>query len=124
MLERLLELGLVAAGGRQRTDSTRVIAAVRDPEDQSAILAQVRADQNSQDWKAKYAVRAGIEGTVHQAVASAGCRRSRYKSLPKTRLAHIFVAAAINFIRLDAWWSERPLAPTGTSHLARLQLAA
>ena len=30
VLDRLVELGLVAAGGRQRTDATHVVAAVRD----------------------------------------------------------------------------------------------
>lgn len=94
------------------------------PQEQSAILEQVRADQNSQEWKAKYAIRTGVEGTIHQAIASTGCRRTRYRSLPKTRLAHVFTAAAINLIRIDAWWSERPLASTRTSHLARIQLAA
>ncbi|UYQ60940.1 hypothetical protein [Streptomyces peucetius] len=30
MLERLIELGLVSGRGRQRTDSTHILAAVRD----------------------------------------------------------------------------------------------
>ena len=30
VLDRLVELGLVAAGGRQRTDATHLVAAVRD----------------------------------------------------------------------------------------------
>lgn len=43
--------------------------------------------------------RAGVEGTILQAVAT-GARRT---SLAKTHLAHIFMATAINMIRLDAW---------------------
>lgn len=92
------------------------------PKEQDAVLERVRAAQSSDQWKARYHVRAGIEGTIHQAVAVTGMRKTRYKSLPKTRLAHVFTAAAINLIRLDAWWSDTPLAPTRTTHLATLEL--
>jgi integrase len=40
--------------------------------------------------------------------------------LPKTHLAHIITATAINLIRLDAWWTETPPGRTRTSHLATL----
>ncbi|MFJ3221645.1 transposase [Kitasatospora sp. NPDC086801] len=75
-------------------------------------------------WKASYAARSGVEGTIHQAIAATGARRTRYIGLSKTRLAHVFTATAINLIRLDAWWNEKPLARTRTSHLATLVLAA
>ncbi|MFF2937386.1 transposase [Streptomyces mirabilis] len=65
-----------------------------------------------------------IEGTIHQAVTAAGARRTRYAGLGKTALAHILTATAVNLVRLDAWWSGQPLAPTRTSHLAALDLAA
>jgi len=94
------------------------------PQDQDILLERVRAEQDTDEWRARYAARAGVEGTIHQAVATTGARRTRYASLPKTRLAHIFMAAAINLIRLDAWWNGTPLAPTRTSHLAALDLAA
>jgi hypothetical protein len=42
---------------------------------------------NNAEWKQRYATRAGVEGTIHQAVAATGIRRSRYLGLPKTHLA-------------------------------------
>ncbi|MFE6849006.1 transposase [Streptomyces sp. NPDC057686] len=101
--------------GRQRT--------VR-PQEQDAILESVRTEQATDEWKARYAARAGVEGAIRQAVAVTGARRTRYIELPKTRLAHVFTATAINLIRLDAWWNEKPLARTRTSHLGALDLAA
>ncbi len=92
------------------------------PQDQNDQLDQVRSEQSTKEWKQRYAVRAGVEGTIHQAVAATGARRTRYIGLAKTHLAHVFAAAAVNLIRLDAWWNGKPLAPTRTSYLARLDL--
>ena len=41
-----------------------------------------------------------------------------------SRLEHNTAAAAINLIRLDAWWAGKPLDRTRTTHLQRLDLAA
>ncbi|MCA1671395.1 MAG: transposase [Actinobacteria bacterium] len=81
-----------------------------------------RATQDTPDWQARYAVRAGVEGTIRQAVAVTGTRRARYRGLPKTRLEHVFSAVALNLIRLDAYWNGHPLDRTRTSHLTRLEL--
>jgi transposase len=86
-------------------------------------LRQARAEQATTDWQAEYALRAGVEGTIHQVVARAGMRRARYRGLAKTHLEHVFGAVALNLIRLDAWWNGHPLDRTRTSHLARLELA-
>jgi hypothetical protein len=61
---------------------------------------------------------------IAQAAHVAGIRRARYLGLPKTRLEHNTAAAAINLIRLDAWWSGKPLDRTRTTHPQRLDLAA
>ncbi|MEU5307101.1 transposase [Streptomyces noursei] len=94
------------------------------PQEQDAVRERVRAEQSTDEWKDRYAARAGVEGTIHQAIAAAGARRTRYVGLAKTHLAHIFTAAAINLIRLDAWWNDTPLARTRTTRLATLDLAA
>jgi len=65
--------------------------------------------------KARYAVRAGVEGTIRQATHVTGIRRARYLGLPKIQLEHNIAAAAINMIRMDALL-DRPR----SSHLARL----
>ncbi|MFJ9004045.1 transposase [Streptomyces canus] len=59
--------------------------------------------QEDQDWRAKDALRAGVEGSIRQAMAVAGIRRARYRGLGKTRLRHVYSAVALNLIRLDAW---------------------
>jgi hypothetical protein len=81
-------------------------------------------EQTTKAWKERYAARAGIEGTIHQAVAVGGMRRTRYRGLAKTHLSHVLTAAAVNMIRLDAWWTGTPLAQTRTSRLAALALVA
>lgn len=87
-------------------------------------VEHARTEQATNEWKQRYAIRAGVEGAIHQAVAVTGIRRCRYIGLPKTRLAHVFTATALNLIRLDAWWSGKSTDQRSTSHLTRLNLAA
>jgi hypothetical protein len=90
------------------------------PRELHEALAAARAEQATAQWKARYAARAGVEGTMRQATHVTGIRRARYLGLPKTQLEHTIAAAAINMIRLDAYWTGHPLDRTRTSHLARL----
>jgi transposase len=83
-------------------------------------LVAARAEQATAQWKARYAARAGVEGTMRQATHVTGIRRARYLGLPKTQLEHNIAAAAINMIRMDAYWTGHPLDRTRSSHLARL----
>ncbi|MEE1766794.1 transposase, partial [Streptomyces sp. JV185] len=69
-------------------------------------------------------IRAGVEGTVSQAVQACGLRRSRYRGLPKTSLQHQLTGAAVNLIRIDAWLTGTPHARTRTSPLTALRSAA
>ena len=103
-----------AAGRRQLTVHPRQV--------HEAQLA-ARAAQDTRDFQARYALRAGVEGTIRQGVAVTGMRHARYRGLAKTRLEHANAAAALNLIRLHAWWNGHPLDRTRTSHLARLELA-
>ncbi|WP_445081921.1 IS1182 family transposase [Streptomyces ipomoeae] len=93
------------------------------PRELQEVLDHARLQQGDEQWRAKYGTRAGIEGTIHQAVAVTGIRRARYLGLQKTHLEHVFSAAALNLIRLDAWWNGHPLDRTRVSHLARLDLS-
>jgi hypothetical protein len=81
-----------------------------------------RAAQATPEWKRRYNIRAGVEGTIRQATHVTGIRHARYTGLPKTRLEHHAAAAAINLIRLDAWHTGKPLDRTRTTHLQRLHL--
>ncbi|MBB4943801.1 hypothetical protein FHR32_008202 [Streptosporangium album] len=90
------------------------------PQPLQQVLEQRRYDQQTQEWKDRYAVRAGVEGTISQAVRATQIRRTRYHGLPKTALGHVFTATAINLIRLDAWWTGTTRGRTRISHLTRL----
>ncbi|MDQ3153444.1 MAG: IS1182 family transposase [Actinomycetota bacterium] len=81
-----------------------------------------RAAAGTKDFQARYALRAGVEGTIRQGVAITGMRRARYRGLDKTRTEHTYAAVALNLIRLSAWWNGHPLDRTRTSHLACLEL--
>jgi transposase len=103
-----------ARGGRQLT--------LRPREVHEAVTA-ARAGQETAQWKARYAARAGVEGLMAQAAHVTGIRRARYLGLPKTTLEHNIAAAAINLIRLDAWWTSTPVDRGHISRLQRLDLA-
>lgn len=83
-------------------------------------LRVARQRQKKEVFWEQYAKRAGVEGTVSQAVAIADLRRARYTGLAKTCLQHILTALGMNILRLGAWWAERPQARTRTSTFARL----
>ncbi|MEU0634394.1 transposase [Streptomyces sp. NPDC005989] len=93
------------------------------PRGEHEALAQARIDQQSPDWQRRYSHRAGVEGTIAQGVHAFGLRRARCRGLAKTRLQHQLTGAAMNFARLDAWLTGRPLAPTRTSPFAALRPA-
>jgi transposase len=92
------------------------------PREVHQLQSTARAEQQTGDWQARYAVRAGAEGTINQAVAL-GIRHTRYRGIDKTRLQHVLIACAINLIRLNAYWNGHMLDRTRTSHLGRLDLA-
>ncbi|MFE7633842.1 transposase [Kitasatospora sp. NPDC057518] len=83
-------------------------------------LQRARALQQTEEWKERYKIRAGVEGTVSQGVNRCGLRRSRYRGLAKTGLQHQLTGAAINLARIDAHLTETPRARTRTSHFAVL----
>jgi transposase len=92
------------------------------PRDLAQAQTAARATEKTIPFRADYARRAGVEGTMHQA-ASHGARRARYRGLPKTRLDHVYMACALNLLRLEAYWNGTPLDRQRTSHLARLELS-
>jgi DDE family transposase len=94
------------------------------PREIHEAVAAARAGQPSEDWKHRHNIRAGVEGTMRQATHVTGIRRARYPGLDKTRLEHNAAAAAVNLLRLDAWWTGGLLDRTRTTHLQRLDLTA
>jgi hypothetical protein len=47
---------------------------------------------------------------------------SRPQPVKKTRLDHVYMAVALNLLRLEAYWTGTPLDRQRTTHLARLEL--
>jgi IS5 family transposase len=92
------------------------------PRDVHQAQLAARASQNTTNFQARYALRAGVEGTIRQGVAVTGIRQARYRGLARTRLEHTNAATALNLIRLHAWWNGHPMDRTRTSHLACLEL--
>lgn len=73
-------------------------------------LQTARRQQQTTEFQANYAVRAGVEATMSQGVRAFDLRRSRYIGLAKTRLQHVLIAVAINLVRVLAWLAD-PVPP-------------
>ena len=69
------------------------------PQPQHETLHQMRASQDTQEFKTIYRSRAGIEGTISQGVRAFEMRRTRYIGIAKTALQNIATAAAIDVSR-------------------------
>jgi len=93
------------------------------PQEEASLLQTVRAAQETEAFWERYATRAGIEGTISQAVIALNMRRSRYRGLTKTHLQHVATAVAINIKRLDNWWNGHPFSKTKSSRFALLMAA-
>jgi transposase len=111
-----------------RTDCTRSATGPRilqfKPKAQYELLQWARHREQTPEFKARYAKRAGIEGTISQGTRSFCLRRSRYIGHAKTHLQHILIAVAINLARFVAWVNGEPLAKTRISPFAALAQAA
>jgi transposase len=88
--------------------------------DQHEALQAARQRQTTEEFKEKYAIRAGVEGTISQSTRRCDLRRSRYIGLAKTHLHHLVIAAAINLIRVSDWLAGIPIAQTRQSSFATL----
>lgn len=83
-------------------------------------LQAARHREQTAEFKQQYQQRAGIEGTISQGVRAFGLRRSRYRGQAKTRLQHLATAAAINLVRLDAWFAGIAPGKTRVSAFTRV----
>ena len=78
------------------------------PQKEHETIQQARAYQQTDEFKERYKIRAGVEGTMSQSAVALGMRRSRFRGLAKTRLQHLVTAAAINLKRAVNWLSGVP----------------
>jgi transposase len=98
---------------RQRTVS---------PQAHPAVLQAARQRQETPQFNAPDALRAGVESRVSPGVRCVELRRSRYLGLARTHLQQLLTATAMHVVRVIAWlWGE----PVGErrrppGHLAQL----
>jgi transposase len=83
-------------------------------------LAARRREQLTTEFKQTYASRAGIEGTISQAVRRFDLRRTRYWGLAKTHVQNVATACAINLSCYFASSNHLAKAQTRQSALAAL----
>ncbi|MGD3109441.1 transposase [Streptomyces sp. YGL11-2] len=53
------------------------------------------------EWKARYAVCSGVEGTINEFAHGHGMRHCRYRGQPKAHLQDVLTAIAVNIERLS-----------------------
>lgn len=94
------------------------------PQAEYEALQAARERQLTPEFQERYALRAGVESTLGQAVRVGNLRRSRYLGLARTHFQQIIIAVAVNVIRLIAWLSEVPRASTRTSRWTTLLAGA
>ncbi|MFE4333871.1 IS1182 family transposase [Streptomyces sp. NPDC056831] len=83
------------------------------PRELRELQLRVRTEQQTPEWKARYAVRSGVEGTVNEFAHGHDMRRCRYRGQDKTHLQHVLTAIAVNIERLSG------LPPAGGTPPAR-----
>jgi transposase len=86
-------------------------------------LQIARARQETKSFRDCYALRAGIEGSISEAVRQHDLRHCRYIGMAKAHLQHVFTAMAMNFVRVGRWLTHQPRRRTRTGAFERLCLA-
>ena len=90
------------------------------PQAQHEAIQAARPRQETAEFTAQYAQRAGIEGTQSQAIRRCGLRQCRYVGHAKTHLQHVLTATALNLVRVAAWLEATPRATTRRAPVAGL----
>lgn len=79
------------------------------PKAQHEAIWNARQRQETAEFKATYALRAGIESCLSQGTRRFEMRRSRYIDRARTHVQQILVAMAMNLVRVVAWLWNEPL---------------
>jgi len=70
-------------------------------------IQAARQRQETAEFKAHYAMRAGVESTLSQGVRRFDLRRSRSIGLARTHVQQTLNATAMNIVRVIAWLKGR-----------------
>ena len=77
------------------------------PKAHHEAIRKARERQETAEFKATYALRAGVESSLSQGTRRFEMRRSRYIGRARTHVQQILVAMAMNLVRVVAWlWNE------------------
>jgi transposase len=92
------------------------------PQAQHEAIQAARQRQETEEFKAQYALRAGAESTILQGVRRFDLRRSRYIGLARTQLQQTIMATAMNLVRLANWFRKGAVEPPKRrpGHFSRL----
>ncbi len=90
------------------------------PQAQHEALQQARAIQQAGQEDPRSALRAGIEGTISQAVRRCDLRHCRYRGDPKARFQTASTGAALSYLRTAESLAGHTPASTRRSRFARL----
>jgi transposase len=108
----------------QCTSVAAKVLRLRPDEATNTALVTARKRQETPAFWKQYAERAGIEGTVAQAVRTCEMRQARSIGLKKLQLQAFFTATAINVLRACVWLADGTHASTPVSRFARLVASA
>lgn len=73
------------------------------PQERYQALQAARQREGSAEFKTQYNQRAGIEGTLSQAIRAFGLRQARYRGHARVQLQQALTAAALHLSRISAW---------------------
>ncbi len=92
------------------------------PQAHHEALQAARQRQETAEFKAHYALRAGVESSLSQGIRRFTLRQSRYIGLARTHLQQLLNATAMNVVRVIAWLRGEPLGERRRKpgHFARL----
>ncbi len=90
------------------------------PQAQHEAIQAARTRQETAEFKATYALRAGVESTISQGTRRFDLRRSRYIGLAKTHLQQTINATAMNLVRVADWLRKGMQPKRRPGHFARL----
>jgi transposase len=99
-------------------DRARTITIHPRPIHQAKMAAHTSA--SSESWEKTYRQRAGVEGTISQAVRGPDLRHARYRGLAKTHVQNMLTAMAINITRLGTHYDTTPTRPRQPTRVHRL----
>ena len=108
----------------QCTQTAAKVLILRPDEQTYTALQKVRKRQETPEFRTLYAKRAGVEGTVAQAVRTCEMRRARYIGSQKLRLQAFLTATAMNVLRACEWLMRGKHASTPVSRFAKLVATA